>query len=161
MDPVSGIFAGLSLSIPLIQTVNDARAFLKEMRSSPDELAKLMESLDQLELILTGITGFTHRQRELLHSPNALDLVQRALQRCQSRVNGLEVFIRRLQSSLEHQRGVRKFWASIHTAVKKHEIKILRKDIHESIANLQMAVSVNVAQLQYLVEAHSFDEADA
>ena len=147
MDPASGVLAALSLILPLAQSVRKASKFFKEIRNAPDEVERLVESLDQLDQILTGITGFGQRQPALRCPTSAWDLVRSALGICQSRTTRLENLIQRLQVSFQRQRHVQKFWTSMKIAVKNDEIKNLRSDIHDSITSLNTALLINLSYM--------------
>ena len=124
MDAASGIFATLSLSIQLVQTLKQAKAFLKDVQNAPDELARLVESVHQLDLVLTGVQIFAERQRDLGDFPGALGLVQGTLQICESNFKRLDKFVKKLQVAFVRQGRVQKLWASVRPVVKKDEIMI-------------------------------------
>ena len=52
MDVASGIFAVLSISIQLTETVQKINTFCKSMPRAPEELMRLVGTLDRFEMIL-------------------------------------------------------------------------------------------------------------
>lgn len=148
MDVASGIFAVLSLSFQLTQTIRRANGFLKDVQGAPDELTRLAETLEQLCLILNQVTILIEQQHNIGGLPGSIALIENALQRCGFVVSQLDSYVNKVQAFFNRQGKVRKVWASMKAAMKKEEIGQLQKRIHDNMANLQSAILMNMSHLQ-------------
>ena len=147
MDVVSGAFAVLSLSVQLAQTVKKANNFLKDIQKAPDELARLVETLDQLNLILIQVNHLIEQQNNIEGIPSSIDAIQNALRSCEKITQKLKLFVDKLEACFHRQGRVRNVWASLKSVVKKDDIAELRGQIHENITILNTAVLMNNAVL--------------
>ena len=148
MDGLSGALAVISFSIQLIGTVRKAQIFLKEVRNAPEELANLVDTLDQFEYILVATNNLVQHQNRIEHLPGAVDNIASVLRRCQTTIKKLDDAVLTINSYFESQNRGRKVWASLKTVVKKDHIEKLRKQIQENTINLQTALILNSSHLQ-------------
>ena len=145
MDVVSGAFAVLSLGIQLAESVKKANTFLKDVQKAPDELMRLVETLDQLAALLIQVDDLIEQQQRTDGLLGPSGLLQSALQSCRLSVGMLEVFVNKLQVSFDRQGRVKKVWASLKTVVKKEDTERLRGRIHENMTALQSALLINMS----------------
>ena len=148
MDGVSSALAVVSFSIQLIGTIRKAQIFLKEVRNAPEELANLVDTLDQFEHLLVATNNLVEQQDSTGNLPGAIVNIASVLQRCQGTIKKLDDAVLTINSYFETQNRGRKVWASMKTVVKRDHIEKLRKQIQENISNLQTALLLNSSHLQ-------------
>ena len=148
MDGFTSALAMVSFSIQLIGTIRKAQIFLKEVRNAPEELANLVDTLDQLEHLLVATNSLIEQQSRLENLPGAIVNIASVLRRCQTTIKKLDDAVLTINSYFQTQNRGRKVWASLKTVVKKDHIEKLRKQIQEDTINLQTALILNSSHLQ-------------
>ena len=148
MDGVSGIIAVVSFSIQLVETIQKAKKFFKEVQDAPEELIRLVDTLDRLQSLLIAADHLVEQQNKMGSLPGAVDTIDRALRRCQSTVKKLDTSVNAIKPYFKVQGRGRKTWAKLKTVVKKEEVRQLRKQVYESMKNLETALILNNTHLQ-------------
>ena len=91
MDGLSAAASGMavvSLAIQLVGSVRDIRRFMRQVSDAPKELNRLIDLLEQLEVIIEGVGELIEKQRrsagdsDIDVSPNVL----RAMKTCENRL---------------------------------------------------------------------------
>lgn len=148
MDVASGIFAAVSLSFQLAQSVKSANGVLRDVRNAPDELARLTGALDQLELLLIQVKVYIEQQSRSESLPGSIGLVQSALVTCESTIDRLTKLANTLQASFERPGRLQKLWASVKTVLRREDLARLHSQVDENMRNLQISVLINMSHLQ-------------
>ncbi|KAG8528999.1 uncharacterized protein KY384_006688 [Bacidia gigantensis] len=148
MDGVSGVFAILSFSIQLVDSIHKARIFLREVHNAPEELVRLVDELDQFEELLRSAHGLIDLQTKISGVTGSIESVEGALRRCKSIADRLDASINKVQSYFNVRGRGRRTWASLKTVVKKDEIERLCRQIHDNKMNLQTALVINSSYIQ-------------
>lgn len=142
------VLAVVSCGLQLVDTIQKVNKFLKEVQNAPEELARLVDALNDLVSLLTAVNGFVERQLKIGILPGSVHTIDGALQRCKSTVEKLDTSVNALRTNFKNQGRGRKKWASLKTVVKKEEVEKLRKSVHENMMNLQTALQLNTSDLQ-------------
>ena len=145
MDVASGVFAVISLSLQLAETVKKVDNFLRDVQNAPDELKRLVDTLDQFSLILVQVKNYVEQQSRIDHLPGCIDVIERTLHSCESNVRKLDSYVNVFQTLFNGTGQRRKIWASIKTVVKKEEIVQMRGLILQDISSLQTAMLINIS----------------
>ena len=151
MEVASGVIAVVSLRFHLSEVVQKANAFLRGIHNAPDEIPRLSEGLTQLELLLSLANMLVGQHRSLNglpEFPESINLIANALYKCERSTRELSAVVDKIRMSSEHQRWVRRTWASIKAVLEQEDIERLRKRIHEDQAYLQMAIVINMSHIQ-------------
>ena len=148
MDVASGVFAVVSLSLQLAETVKKVDNFLRDVQNAPDELKRLVDTLDQFDLILVQVKTYVEQQSRINGLPGCIDVIERTLHSCESNVRKLDSYVNVFQPLFNGKGQRRKLWASIKTVVKKEEIVQMRGLILQDISSLQAAMLINISHLQ-------------
>ena len=148
MDVASGVFAVISLSLQLAETVKKVDNFLRDVQNAPDELKRLVDTLDQLNLILVQVKTYVKQQSRTDGLPGCTDVIERILHSCESNVRKLDSYVNVFQTLFNGKGQRRKIWASIKTVIKKEEIVQMRGLIDQDISSLQTTMLINISHLQ-------------
>ena len=148
MDGFSGAAAVISLTIQLASTVQSIRQFLHNVDNAPKELASVMEQLDLLHQILSGLEHLMQRQDSLEHLPTSYAIVTSALQNCQRRVRTVEEQVRPLTARLVRRPWLQKALGSMKFVLKKEDIQTSQALVRGAIEVLQVALFTNQYEFQ-------------
>ena len=148
MDGVSAILAITSFSIQLVETIQKANRFLKEVQNAPTELIKLVNTLDTFESLLLDVNGLIERSNAMSGLPGSVACIESALKRCQTTVMELDASVRTFKEYFARHGRLHKAWASIKTVVRKEKVEQLRKQIEGDMCILNTALSINMSHLQ-------------
>ena len=148
MDGVSGVLTVVSFSVQLVNAIQKANEFLKEIQNAPRELARLVDALDQFESLLIAADGVVEQQMEMGNLSGSAHTIDAALRRCKSTVEKLDTSVNAIKNFFKIQGRGRKAWASLKTVVKKEEVEQLHKQVHGNMRDLQTALLLNMSHLQ-------------
>ncbi len=151
MDPLSTAASGIaviSLTIQLASSVQDMHRFLRGISGAPKELDRLVDLLEQLDIILDGIRALHLRQKEQDSIPDMHTAVIRALQTCQSRLELLEGIVKKAKNDMTRSNKVLKTWAALKLTLKKKDVDEFEGRLEQAMMRLQMAVTMNIAHVQ-------------
>ena len=148
MDGVSSVIALFSFSIQLVETIQKANKFLKEVQNAPEEVIKLVGTLDELEYLLIAVDGLIKRQNTMGDIPNSVEMIERALRRCRSTITTLETCVNTMKAYFDRHGRLYKAWASIRTLGKKDEVEQIRKQVEGDMSKLRTALNINMSCLQ-------------
>jgi len=152
MDPLSTAASGIaviSLTIQLAGSVREIHRFLRSINEAPNELKRLIDLLEQLDLILDGIGALQSKQKDQDGVPNMHAAVIRALQKCQSRLELLAGVVDKAKNGLNKSSKVSRTWASLKLTLKKRDMDEFESRLEQAMINLQTAIMMNIAHVQY------------
>ena len=148
MDGVSGAFAVVSLAIQLVDSVQEARSFIKDVQNAPNELVRLAETLDQLNSVLNYVRNLLEQQLLALRLPGTPTFILDALQDCARKIEPLKRVVEEARVSAKQQRRAQRAWASTKLASKKEDLQQLERQLRDAKSDLQLAITGNLWQLQ-------------
>ena len=149
MDAASGIVGVLSLGFQITQSLHKAKMFLKDIKDAPEELQRILNTLELLDQVLNDVTTVLERQRDMKSSYGSVPHISSSLQACKLSVENLEAFLRPLHMMPNCSGGFRKAKTVVRLVLKKEEIKRLNTRIYEHFWILQTVVIVNINHMQY------------
>ena len=158
MDGASGAFAVVSAAIQLAQTINQINKFLRNVSEVPKELSALTEDLDILYALLAHVRGLVEQHQDTPCTPSpteSITLIASALETCKTRIDLLSRFLKGTKRTVESQSRLQRQWGSLKFVLKKEDLQGLQKQLRDATATLQMAISINTAQLQYCLQIQS------
>ena len=148
MDGVSGAFAVVSLALQLLDSVQEARTFLKDIQNAPKELIRLGETLAQLDSVLGYVSNLLEQQLLTLRLPGTPTFIIGALRDCARRMEPLRTIIHEARVPVSQARRMKRAWASTKLASKKEDLQQLERQMRDAISDLQLAITGNLWQLQ-------------
>jgi hypothetical protein len=165
MDGLSAgasIIAVVSLAIQLLDTVREVRGFLRNVSDAPKELARLIDLLEQLELIVENIKMLMERQRQ--HNADVDEgicaSVHKALKTCETKVAILDELVKKAKTTSEGRNKVVRSWGSLKLANKKKDIEEFETQLQHALKVLDLTMSINLTsvdatrRLGYLLIVH-------
>lgn len=148
MDGVSGVFAVVSLAIQLVDSVQEARSFLKDIQNAPNELVRLGETLDQLNSVLNYVRNLLEQQFITSRLPGTPTFILHGLQDCERKLEPLKRLVDDAKVSSNQRRRAHRAWASTKLASKKDDLQRLERQLMNAKSDLHFAVTGNLWQLQ-------------
>lgn len=148
MDGVASAFAVVSLAIQLVETVQEMRDFLRSVQNAPNELIKLVETLEQLHGTLTQVKYLLEQQYSMLRLPGSPVFMENALQNCNKKISTLEKIVNEAKVSFARQSRVKRTWAAMKLVYKKEDIQKMQTQLLYVETGLQTAMLSNSWQLQ-------------
>lgn len=146
MDGASGVFAVVSLTIQLVDTIQKIRSFFHEIRDVPKELLTLVQLLNRQDDCFKLVRDFVEQQNSTSSvSPASLTLILNTLGDCETIFETLESFVNKARSSLVHRNQLQRTWASLRIALKKEDIQELQNQLRDATNALHVAITINSA----------------
>jgi hypothetical protein len=149
MDGLSAAASGMavvSLAIQLVGSVRKIRCFLHSVSEAPEELRRLLDLLEQLELILEQVETLVEGQQRntLFPETGAPTCVLRAIKTCEGKVALIESLVEvSKQASATSNRAARAI-GSFKLACKKKDIQGLENQLHDAISLLSLTMMANL-----------------
>ncbi len=149
MDPLSAAASGIavvSLTIQLVDSVRQIQRFLRNVSEAPKELRRLIDLLEQLELILASIGDLIDRQQRQSETQDVAvsETVLRAMKNCESTIQGLASVVDRERKSVEAKNKATKTLGSFRLSYKKKDIERFEHQLHEAISLLNLTMTTNL-----------------
>lgn len=153
MDPLSAAasaFAVVSLALQLTNTVRDIRNFLNGISDGPKEYERLVELLEQLDLVIDGVRSLLERQkiqnRDLAPAP--APAVLRALQGCQNALEPLSILVQEAKCAFRKPGVLSKTRASLKLTWKKNDVTIFEEQLQRAMTTLQTTLTLNLTHMK-------------
>ncbi len=149
MEAVGGAFAVVSLTLQLATTIQQVSKFLRDVRDAPEEVVRLIETLDQLHDTLENVRQLIEQQFVVLRLPGSPEFITKALENCEKHVKTLETIAEKAKKSLHDQPKLRRTWASMKNVAKRQGLDDLQIRLKDAKGDLQFAITSNSWKLQY------------
>lgn len=153
MEVLSGAASGMavaSLALQLLQSIDTIRTFITHVKGASRELERLVELLTNLSALLDHVRTLTEKQTSLQHCPLPCQPIFDYLKTCESSLASLEQVIVKYEKRLTTTAsGVSRLRHDMRFALKAKDIASFEDRIQRDIANLNTAIGVNGANLQY------------
>jgi hypothetical protein len=149
MDGLSAAASGIavvSLAIQLVDSVRQIQRFLRNVSEAPKELRRLINLLEQLELILESIGELINRQQRqnAVEDVAVSDTVLRAMKTCENTVKGLAGIVDVARKSAEAKNKATKTLGSLRLSCKKKDIEEFERQLHEAVSLLNLTITTNL-----------------
>ena len=148
MDGVSSVAAVVSLAIQLVDSIQEAKKFLRDVQNAPAELVRLVKTVDQLESVLRYVKTLLEQQFLAQRLPGTPTFILDALQNCAKTLKPLQRVVDEARTSTNQRRRTQRAWASTKFAFKKEEIQELERQLGDAKSDLHLAITGNLWQLQ-------------
>ena len=135
------------LSIRLASSVRGLQRFLKGIAEAPEELKRLLDLLEQLELILEQVGIIVERQRgnPSLENTGVLASVLRAVGTCENKLNLLEGVVEATKNVPRVSNRSSRVLGSFCLACKKKDILEIEHHLREAIDLLSLSMTTNMS----------------
>jgi hypothetical protein len=148
MDGLSAAASGIavvSLALQLVGSVRDIRRFLHDMSEASEELKRMMDLLEQLEIILEQVGLLVQRQRGngRLEETGVMTSVSRAIVTCEKKLTLLEGVVEATQKASANSR-VAKTLGSFKLACHKKDIRSFEQQLSEAVNLLSLTMMANL-----------------
>ena len=138
MDGLSAAASGMavaSLAIQLVDSVRKIRRFFRTLKGAPEELHRLLDLLEHMELMLENIGKLVDPDRDI--SPSVL----KAIQTCETALNKLDVLIQKVKRNSAAQTPLKRSLGFFRLACKKQEVEEIEKQLDRAVSNLNMVMT--------------------
>jgi t-SNARE complex subunit (syntaxin) len=125
LSPAASGIAVISLALQLVDSVGQIQRFLRKVSEAPKELRRLIELLEQLELILEGIGEIINKQQQQSGDQDVAvsETVLRATKTCENTVKGLTSIVDGARKSIEAKNKAEKTLACFRLSCKQKDIE--------------------------------------
>lgn len=149
MDGLSAAASGMavvSLAIQLVGSVRDVQRFLRSVAGAPKELRRVIDLLEQLELILENIEAVMEGQQTQSEGQHRglSEAIFRAVRSCECKLKMVESVIEAAEKSAAASSKTARSLGSFKLACKKSDIKELEAQIHDAVTLLNLAMKMNL-----------------
>jgi hypothetical protein len=153
MDVLSGAASGMavaSLTLQLLESIHAITGFLSRVRGASKELGRLTGLLENLSVLLEQVRVLTEKQTSLQHYDLSCQTITGCLEQCEGSLTTLERLVARWDKRhTTSASGITKLGNDVRFALKAREITGFEDRIQRDIANLNAALGVNIANIQY------------
>jgi len=162
MDGLSAAASGIavvSLAIQLVDSVREMQRFLRDVSEAPKELRRLIDLLEQLELILENIGALVERQQQGAVQTE-LDLsasILKAMKTCESKLKMLEDVVGTAKKSANATNKATRKFGDFRLACKKDNIEDCERQLHDAISLLHLAMTTNLTYVETPNDMCQFD----
>ena len=148
MDLASGIFAVISLSIQLIETVKKIQAFCKDVKHAPEEILRFIGTLQQVQTVLEQTKIYLEDRSKTHNMPGSTFAIECAIRSCYSDIGRLAEMVDHVSAQHTRQNRRTVLWSSVKVVFKKEELERSRHLLHEDLSILQAAILLAMSQTQ-------------
>ena len=139
-------FAVVSLAIQLVGSIREARRFLRLVYEAPKELGRLLDLLEQLELILESIGMLMEKQNK--DNGDVIDgvssSVHRALKTCESKLAMLDGVVDKAKKASEVSNKTARSYGAFGLACKKRNIEEFERQLQHAMTVLDLTMTMNL-----------------
>jgi hypothetical protein len=149
MDGLSAAASGIavvSLALQLVGSVREIRHFLHSISEAPEELKRLIDLLEQLELILEQVGMLAQRQRGNVGLADAglFVSVLRAIKTCETKLAMLEDVVEATKEASASSNRVTKTLGSFKLASREKNIRGIEQQLNEAVNLLNLTMMANL-----------------
>ncbi|KAH8672816.1 hypothetical protein BGZ60DRAFT_527110 [Tricladium varicosporioides] len=148
MDGLSAAASGIavvSLAIQLVDSVGRIRRFLRSISDAPKELERLIDLLEQLEMILQQILMMVEKQNAGPGNTDLFKNVFRAVKSCEIKLSKFESLIEASKQISFSRKRMMKTVGSFQLACKKKDIQEFESQLNEAMTLLNLALTATLA----------------
>jgi hypothetical protein len=138
MDGLSAAASGMavvSLAIQLVDSVREIHRFFRTLKGAPEELGRLLDLLEHMELMLDNIG-------KLVDPDSGISLsVLKAIQTCERALNRLGGLIEKVKRNSSAQNPLKRSLGFFRLACKKEEVEEIERQLDRAVGNLNMVMT--------------------
>jgi Fungal N-terminal domain of STAND proteins len=149
MDGLSAAASGIavvSLAIQLVDSVREIRRFLRNVSEAPKELRRLIDMLEQLELVLENIGALVERQKQQAAEAD-VDVsgsILKAMTTCESKLKMIEDVVEVAKKNSSVTSKPARTFGSFRLACKRRDIEEFEGQLRDAISLLNLTMTVNL-----------------
>jgi hypothetical protein len=149
MDGLNTAASGMaivSLAIQLVGSVREIRRFLRSISQAPEELKRLIDLLEQLELILEQVGMLVQRQRgnTRLGESGVLASVLKAVNTCESKLAVLEGVVEATKQAAAASNRTARTLGSLKLTCRKKDAREIEQQLHDAVNLLSLTMVANL-----------------
>jgi heme exporter protein D len=149
MDPFSAAASGItvvSLAIQLVDSVREIQRFLRNVAEAPKELKRLLDLLEQLELILENMGVQMAKQERSISKldTRTITSVQKAMRMCEDKLLALKGFVQRAKKISGASNKASRTIGAFKLACKKKDIEEVECQLQHAINLLVLTMTINL-----------------
>ena len=148
MDGLSAAASGIavvSLALQLVDSVRQIQRFLRNVSEAPKELRRLIDLLEQLELILESIGDLTNKQQQSGDQDVAVsNSVLRAMKMCENTVKELASMVDGARKDVEAKSRKTKMVACFRWECKRRDVEEFERRIQEAVSLLNLTMTTKL-----------------
>jgi len=148
MDGLSAAASGIavvSLALQLVDSVRQIQRFLRKVSEAPKELRRLLDLLEQLELILESIGDLINKQQQSGDQDVAVsETVLRAMKTCENTVKELASTVDRARKDFEEKSRMTKMVACFRLECKRRDVEEFERRIQDAISLLNLTMTTKL-----------------
>jgi hypothetical protein len=149
MDGLSAAASGIavvSLALQLVSSVREIRRFLHSILKAPEELKRLIDLLEQLELILEQVSFLVQKQQVNagLWNTRAMTSVLRAIHTCERKLEMLEAVVEATKKASTNSNRAAQKLGGFKLACRKENIRGIERQINEAVNLLGLTMIANL-----------------
>jgi hypothetical protein len=147
MEGLSAAASGIavaSLTIQLVESVRKIQRFLRHVSEAPRELQRLLDLLEQLELILENIGMIMNKQQRHHGGPDVVTSVWKSMKMCESKLSMLEKVVEAAKKATESKNRAARSLASFRLACKKRDVEEFEVHLQQAISVLDLTMTMNL-----------------
>jgi len=152
MDGLSAAASGIavvSLALQLVDSVRQIQRFLRNVSEAPKELRRLIDLLEQLELILESIGELINKQQQAGEQDVAVsETVLRAMRTCENTVKGLASIVDKARKDVEAKSKATKTIACLRLSCKRRDVEEFERKIQEAVSLLNLTMTTNLMSVE-------------
>jgi N-terminal domain on NACHT_NTPase and P-loop NTPases len=138
MDGLSAAASGMavvSLAIQLVDSVRQIRRFFRTLKDAPEELDRLIDLLEHMEVMLANIGTLVDPDSDI--SPS----VMKSLDTCEKALKKLDALIQKAKLSSSAQSSLKRSLGFFRFACKKQDVEEIEKQLDRAVNNLNMVMT--------------------
>jgi hypothetical protein len=138
MDGLSAAASGIavvSLAIQLVDSVREIHRFFRTLKDAPEELGRLLDLLEHMELMLENIGKLVDPDSDI--SPNVL----KAIQTCERALSKLGALIQKVKRNSRAESPLKRSLGFFRLVCKKEEIEEIERQLDRAASNLNMVMT--------------------
>jgi hypothetical protein len=149
MDGLSAASSGIavvSLAVQLVDSVREIHRFLRRVSEAPKELKRLLDLLEQLELIIERIGELIDKQRKVSGDAD-IDVsasVLSAMKTCESKLEMVQDLIQKSKKAASAKGQVARSLGSFRLACRNKDIEEVEGQLHDALNRLNLAMTMDL-----------------
>ena len=148
MDGLSAAASGIAvvlLAIQLVDSVREIRRFLRNLSDASRELKRVVDLLEQLELIFQQVVMLVQKQENArLGKTDVLMNVLRAIRTCETKLAMFENFVQATKQASSTTNQLTRTIGSLKLACRNRDIQEFESQLHDAITLLTLTMVANL-----------------
>lgn len=145
LSSAGGVFAVVSLTIELGKIVHNAIKFFHDVRDTPREVIRLVETLNSFQRSLSHVEILASQYSRVPKLPGSLSVLEYALHNSNVKLEVLTELVAEFETFLSRPHRIQRSWGSVKIARKKELVQHTERHVQDAMTMLQSAIMINSA----------------